>query len=78
MVYCNLEKVNGTKILYSIGGFSDDITGKLLVDFKAQEYDLLEEPKNSKVYDYFIERLLRKHQENFEKGVFKKRISYEI
>lgn len=78
MVYCNLEKVDGNKVLYSIGGYSDDITGKLLIDFKTQEYILLEEPKNSKVYDYFIKRLLSKHQSNFEKGIFKQRISYEI
>ena len=44
MVYCNLEKVNNGIALYSIGGYVDDITGTLQVDFKTQEYEFLKKP----------------------------------
>lgn len=78
MVYCNLEKVNGAMLVYSIGGIVSDITGKLIVDYKKGEYELVKEPEKSKVYDRHIKRLLNRAQTDYDKGIFKKKIAYEI
>ena len=78
MVYCNLEKINGTRLYYSIGSIVTDITGEIVVDYKKGEYELIKEPEKSKVYDCHIRRLLSKTQAEYDKGKFKKRISYEI
>lgn len=78
MVYCNLERINGTKLLYSIGGIVTDITGKIIVDYKSGEYKLIKAPEKYKVHDYYIRRLLNKVQADYDKGIFEKKISYEI
>lgn len=78
MVYCNLERINGTKILYSVGGLVTDITGQVVVDYKTKEYNLVKKPENSTAYEYFLAKLFKREQKNYEKGVFRKKISYEI
>ena len=78
MIYCNLERIKGSRILYSVGGRVTDITGQVVVDYKTKEYDLLKKPDHSTAYDYFLRRLFDREQANYEKGVFRNKISYEI
>ena len=78
MVYCELIKRDGSLLTYQIGGFFNDLTGELVVDYVAGTYEITKEPENSKVYDRHIGTMLSRAQADFEKGVFKRRLSYEI
>ncbi len=78
MVYCNLLSKKNNILTYSIGGVWNDLTGLLEVNCKTGQYVLLEKPKDSEVYMVHIEALIRKVRPDFDKGVFKPKISYEI
>lgn len=78
MVYCKLINVNENNARYSIGGRIDDMTGILVYDRKDDSFEIEKEPDNSKVYKIHIKSMLCKYIEEFRKGIFKKKIGYEI
>lgn len=78
MVYCRLKSKNDNVAIYGIGGFYDDVSGILRLDRKAKQYEIIKQPKTQKVYEQFVDRMLRRYQEQFEKGVIPEKMSYEI
>lgn len=78
MVYCRLIKETADTVLYALGGLVDDLTGELLLFKGSDTYKIIKEPKHSKVYKIHIERMLRMYHEEFQNGVFKEKIAYEI
>ena len=78
MVFCNLLSVDGKVALYAMGGTPEDLTGELLVDAENETFEILKEPEKSKVYLTHIGSMLRSNQEEFKKGVFKKRMAHQI
>ena len=78
MVYCKLIKETANTVIYAFGGFADDLTGELLLFKGSDEYEVIKQPKNSKVYKIHIERMLRIHHEEFQRCIFKEKLAYEI
>lgn len=78
MVYCKLISVTNRIVRYAIGGYVNDITGELILHRDTNEYEVVKVPENSKVYRTHIECMLRKHFKEFQKGIFKEKIAYEI
>ena len=78
MVYCDFVSANNNEIVYLIGGRTDDITGKLVIHMDDESYELVSPPEKSKVYDPLIASMLRRNIDNFKKGIYKKKMSYEI
>ncbi len=78
MVYCSFLKVQNKIIRYSLGGYSDDLTGVLVVDMNNKSFYVEKEPEASKVYPRLIGSMLRKYLPELEKGEYPERMSYEI
>lgn len=78
MVYCKLIKETKHTVKYAIGGFANDLTGELLLRKGTDTYEVIKQPENSKVYKIHIERMLRLHHEEFERGVYREKLAYEI
>ena len=78
MVYCNFMKRDGDLLYYTIGGNIDDLTGVICIDYVNQEYTVLKKPGASNVYYRHIDSMLRKAQKDFERGIFRERLAYEI
>ena len=78
MVYCNFIEQSKGKIVYAIGGFPDDITGRLEIDLSDNSFEVTAPPKNSRVYDRHIASMLRKHLSELANGDYKQKMSYEI
>ena len=78
MVYCNLLSAEGSKLIYAIGGSTDDITGKLVINLEDRSYDIIKEPERTKVYARHISSMVGRAWNRFEKGIYPERLSYEI
>ncbi len=78
MVYCKLIEITKDFAKYAIGGFVNDLTGEIIISRSTDEYEIVKNPENSKVYRIHIEKLLRSHHEEFMNGVFKEKLAYEI
>ena len=78
MVYCDFVSANNNEIVYLIGGRTDDITGKLVIHMDDESYELVSPPKKSKVYDQLIAPMLRRNLDNFKKGIYKEKMSFEF
>jgi hypothetical protein len=78
MVYCRLLKNNGNKLTYAIGSVASDITGELVLYPKQKFYNIKKQPQKGTVYEHFIDKMLRKYQKEFDKGIVPPKMSYEI
>ena len=78
MVYCDYVESRGTKVVYAIGGSTDDITGRLEIDLSDDSFEVTSPPTKSQVYLPHIAAMLRKNLPDFKRGTFKKKMSYEI
>lgn len=78
MVYCNLMKKNKDEVVYAIGGTTSDITGELIINYKNNTYIIAKEPDNSKVYDRHVSAMVYRSMEQFNKGIFPDKLSYEF
>ena len=78
MVYCKLIKREGSLFTYLIGGYVTDITGEMVVDFDHGTFEITKEPERSKVYPRHISTLLSRVRADYERGIVKDRVAYEI
>lgn len=78
MVYCNFKEKTDTTVTYMYGAVVNDVTGELIFHFTEDIIEIVTPPKKEKVYMKYIKRLYGKQRENFQKGIFKEKIAYEI
>ena len=78
MVYCKLISVTNRIVRYAIDGYVNDITEELILHRETNEYEVIKVHKNRKSNRTHIECMLRKHFKEFQKGIFKEKIAYEI
>lgn len=78
MIYCDLIEAPGDIVKYAIGGRANDITGELIISIQDGSFDLIKAPENSKVYQKHIAAMVYWHLDEFRKGIFRDKISYEI
>ena len=78
MVFCNLISSEGKKAIYSIGGSPEDLTGRLSIDAEKGIYEAKKYPEKTTVYLSHIGAMIRKHEDEFDKGIFNERLAYQI
>ena len=78
MVYCNLIERNGDEVFYAIGGTTNDLTGKLVINIKDKSYRLEKKPERSKVYDRHISSMVYREMSLLARGEMPQKLSYEI
>lgn len=77
MVYCDFVENTSDTVTYKFGAFSDDLSGLLTFNFKTGVIIISKEP-NKHVFNRHVQSLMRKHQNDFNNGIFAKKIAYEI
>lgn len=77
MVYCNYIKNTENSVTYAYGGLTKDITGELVFHFKTDVIEIVKTPDMEDAPSRHIKRLYGAQKNNFSKGVFKDKISYE-
>lgn len=77
MVYCNLIKNDNDSVTYAYGGDYTDVSGEVVFKFSDDTIEIVKKPKTEDAPIRHIKRLYGIHRENFKKGVFKEKISYE-
>lgn len=77
MVYCDYKEHTVDTVTYSYGGDVDDITGIIIFHFKDDMIEIAKEPDVEPAPIRHIKRLYGVQKDNFKKGIFKKKISYE-
>lgn len=77
MVYCDLVSKEQDDLTYAIGGSPKDMTGKLVVHLSDKSFDL-DQPVNTTVLPRHIKSMLSRAWTDFEKGIYKPKLSYEI
>lgn len=78
MVYCKIKERNADSAVYLIGARTDDMTGEITF-FKGNRLPKLnKQAEKYPVREMHISRLYGKHMSDFEKGIFKDKIAYEI
>lgn len=77
-VYCKFVSVDGNKVTYMIGNFTNDITGIIVIDYVEKKYDIIKQPEKEDVCTRHVDSMLLKYQPLFEKGEFPEKMSREI
>ncbi len=77
MVYANYISNTKDTVTYAFGGLVSDIRGIIVFDFANDRYAIEKEPEKVKAPERHIQRLYRKQRENFKRGLFNAKISYE-
>lgn len=77
LVYCDYKENTADTVTYLYGGDYEDITGTIVFHFKDDVIEITKEPDTEPAPMLHIKRLYGAQRENFKKGVFKKKISYE-
>lgn len=80
MVYCNYISNTTDEVHYAYGGTTQDISGEVVFNFNEEYIEILKEPDNSndEILEKYLSRLYNKNKPDFIKGIFKKKLSYEI
>ena len=78
MVYCKLLSKNEKSITYSIGALCNDLTGEIEIDANGRGYEIIKQPQKEEVYPHFIDRMLVRYLNMFDKGTIPEKMSYEI
>lgn len=78
MVYCRLQSKTDKYISYSIGARYGDITGEVRIDPDGMGYEIIKQPVKENVYPHFIDRMLIRYTNQFQKGMIPEKMSYEI
>nr|DAD77104.1 MAG TPA: hypothetical protein [Siphoviridae sp. ct0d96] len=80
MVYCDYVSNTDSTVTYKYGASVDDITGTVVFHFLEgnEGIETVEEPKKGEPWDVHMMRLYGKERRNFQRGIFGKKISYEI
>lgn len=77
MVYCNYVKNTNDSVTYAYGGTVNDITGEVIFCFTEDVVEVTKVPKTEDAPKRHIMRLYGAQRDNFLKGIFKEKISYE-
>ena len=77
MIYCKLKKRGDTSAIYLFGKTVGDITGEAEFYSSLAQPSVLKQPQNGTVPDRWLAMVAVKYQEQFEKGDFPEKISYE-
>lgn len=77
MVYCNLKQKSDNSAIYSFGMSTDDITGEVVFYTEFTQPSILKQPKKEKANNIIMNKLVVKYKEQFSKGIFPNKISYE-
>lgn len=78
MVYCKLLSKDTNMVSYAIGALWNDLTGVIKIDSDGRGFEIVKQPKKEAVYPHFINKMLVKYLELFEKGEIPEKMSYEI
>lgn len=78
MVYCDYISNTENSVTYAFGGLTRDITGVIKFNLPDGSFDIEKEPEKSHVSIRYLYSLFNKYRQDFLKGVFKPKISYEI
>lgn len=78
MVYCRLLKKDDNKYIYSIGSVISDMTGEIKIDADGRGYEIVKQPQKEEVYPHFIDKMLVRYLDQFNKGIIPEKMSYEI
>lgn len=77
MVYCNLKQNNNDSAIYFFGMSTDDITGEVVFYANSIQPSILKQPTNGNATNITMNKLVVKYKEQFSKGIFPNKISYE-
>lgn len=77
MVFCDFIEKTDKTVKYAFGVTPEDVSGEFVFDFVEKKLDIIKAPKTEDAPIRHLYRLLRMNQEEFEKGNFKKKMSYE-
>lgn len=77
MIYCNLKSSDGNSATYNFGLRMDDFSGIVIFHKDNNEPEIIKLPKEEKVALALIRKLYVRHREEFSKGIFKEKLSYE-
>ena len=79
MVFCDFVKTENNKIIYAFGGTSKDITGELAIaPSDPLSFEVTKDPENCKVSLRHIEYMIGRHIQEFKKGMYPPKMSYQI
>lgn len=77
LVYCDYKENTEDTATYLYGGDCEDITGIIVFHFNSDVIEIVKEPDVEPAPMRHIKRLYGTQRENFKKGIFKEKISYE-
>ena len=77
MVFCDYKANTTDSATYAFGGTPEDISGEIVFHFRDRTFEIVKAPEKTKVWLKYIRSLYHKEMENFNKGVFREKISYE-
>ncbi|MBR0280295.1 MAG: hypothetical protein IJQ81_01735 [Oscillibacter sp.] len=78
MIYADYISDTGDSVTYAFGATIYDITGIVTFNLTEGWFEVEKEPDKEHVSIRYISRLFRKYRDDFYKGIFKPKISYEI
>ena len=77
LVYCDYKEHTEDSVTYAYGGDFEDITCIFVFFFNDDFIEIAKKTKTEPAPMRHIKSLYGTQRENFKKGVFKKKISYE-
>ena len=79
MVFCDFVKTENNKIIYAFGGTSKDITGEgAIAPSDPPSFEVTKDPEISKLSLRHIEYMIGRLIQEFEKGMYPPKMSYQI
>lgn len=76
MIYCNLKDLNSDSAVYYFGISPDNMTGEVKFFLRAEAL-IVKQPVNSNVPLTSINRITVKYCNEFAKGIFPDKLSFE-
>lgn len=77
MVCCKFFKLLETTVLYYYGVVPSDMSGMIEFNLDGSGFRIIQEPEEETVHLRSLNLLYRKYKGDFEKGIFKQKISFE-
>jgi hypothetical protein len=77
MVYCNLIQAKNSSAIYSFGATTSDITGEVEFFSAPEKPKILKQPNIKSVPINALMKMAAKYADEFGKGSFPQKISYE-
>lgn len=77
MIYCKLVSSDNNSATYNFGIRTDNLSGSVIFHKDSNEPEVINLPEKGEEAMFWLRKLYVRHRDEFSKGIFKEKLSYE-